>query len=131
MTDPTLTTLAAEVVAAYVAHNALAAGELPALIRSVHGAIAGLGQEETPAPPTPAVPAAESVTDSHIVSLIDGKPYKSMKRHITAHGYTPSSYRDAFGLPFDYPMAAPAYARGRSAMAKAVGLGLKAMREGA
>jgi predicted transcriptional regulator len=41
---------------------------------------------------------------------------------------TPAQYREKWGLPRDYPMAAPAYSERRSEMAKQLGLGQK-MRE--
>ena len=61
-----------------------------------------------------------------IISLIDGKPYKMLTRHIKLHGYTPATYRETFGLKPDYPMVAPSYAAVRSDMAKKFGLGRKA-----
>lgn len=59
----------------------------------------------------------------HILSMIDGKPYKTLRRHLATHGFTPASYRECFGLKPDYPMTAPAYSRARSEMAKSIGLG--------
>ncbi|MCJ2101238.1 MucR family transcriptional regulator, partial [Methylobacterium sp. E-046] len=64
-----------------------------------------------------------SVRPDGIVSFIDGKTYKTLKRHLTSHGLDPKSYRDRYGLPSDYPMVAPSYAEQRSALAKAIGLG--------
>ncbi|MCJ2053502.1 MucR family transcriptional regulator, partial [Methylobacterium sp. J-070] len=55
--------------------------------------------------------------------FIDGKTYKTLKRHLTSHGLDPKAYRDRYGLPADYPMVAPSYAAQRSALAKAIGLG--------
>ena len=65
----------------------------------------------------------KSVRHDGIVSFIDGKTYKTLKRHLTSHGLDPRSYRDRYGLPADYPMVAPGYAERRSALAKAIGLG--------
>ena len=119
-----------ELVSAYVSRNHVQAGELPLLISTVHQALADLG---TPAPaaeqPTalkPAVPVKKSVFDTHLVSLIDGKSYQSLKRHLGTNGFTPDSYRTAYGLPKDYPMVAKGYAAKRSALAKTIGLGRKA-----
>ncbi|WP_342112290.1 MucR family transcriptional regulator [Methylobacterium sp. SI9] len=65
----------------------------------------------------------KSVRPDGLVSFIDGKAYKTLKRHLTSHGLDPRAYRDRYGLPGDYPMVAPAYAKQRSALAKAIGLG--------
>jgi predicted transcriptional regulator len=118
--------LAADIVAAFVSNNSVPMGELPALIASVHGALQNVTQPalaQTPEKPTPAVPVKKSITPDAIISLIDGKPYKSLKRHLTGKGFTPDQYREQFGLPRDYPMVAPAYAQKRSELAKQSGLG--------
>jgi predicted transcriptional regulator len=60
---------------------------------------------------------------NRIISMIDGKPYVSLKRHIGRHGYTPASYRETFDLPAAYPMTAVAYTEQRRAIAKRIGLG--------
>lgn len=116
-----------EIAAAYIARNAVPPGELPALISTVHGTLSGLGRSpETVAElkaPVPPVSVRKSVTDSHLISLEDGKPYKTLKRHLRNRGLTPADYRAKWGLPSDYPMVAPAYARARSALAKETGLG--------
>ncbi len=126
-----LTAMTTELVAAYVAKNSVPVGELPALIRSVHQSLSGLGAPpavEAPAAPlVPAVPIRKSVTDDYIVSLEDGRKFKSLKRYLaTSHGMTPAEYRAKWGLPPDYPMVAPAYAAKRSELARSVGLGRKA-----
>jgi predicted transcriptional regulator len=127
------TELAAGIVAAYVSNNPVPAAELPALITRVHGAIAGLVSGTLTADAGAAVQAdvekpsaaqiRTSVRPDGIVSFIDGKTYKTLKRHLTSHGLDPRSYRDRYGLPADYPMVAPSYAEQRSALAKAIGLG--------
>jgi predicted transcriptional regulator len=98
------------------------------LIASIHTAIAGLSAP-APAPeaekPVPAVPIKKSVTPDYIISLEDGRQYKSLKRHLTGRGLTPADYRAKWGLPRDYPMVAANYAARRSEMAKAIGLGRK------
>ncbi|WP_342109842.1 MucR family transcriptional regulator [Methylobacterium sp. SI9] len=130
---PNFIELAGDIVAAYVSNNPVPAAELPALIARVHGAIAGLVSgsltQETGATaqaevdrPSPAQ-IRKSVRPDGIVSFIDGKTYKTLKRHLTSHGLDPRAYRDRYGLPGDYPMVAPAYAEQRSALAKAIGLG--------
>ncbi|AGH50260.1 MucR family transcriptional regulator [Sphingomonas sp. MM-1] len=124
--------LTADIVSAHLANNNVAANDVPILIRSVHDALAKAagGGAQTSASgaskPAPAVGIRKSLSDpEYIVSMIDGKSYKSLKRHITRHGYTPESYREAFGLPASYPMVAPAYSERRRAVAKELGLGRK------
>jgi predicted transcriptional regulator len=123
----TLTTnLTAEIVAAYVSQNRLAPSELEALIKSVHRALTSLGQEpaelERVEKPSPAA-IRRSIRPDGLVSFIDGRTYKMLKRHLTTHGMTPAEYRERFGLPGDYPLTAPAYSQQRSEVARAAGLG--------
>lgn len=119
--------LAADIVSAFVSHNTIAASELPALIRDVHAALARLdGAPAAPVAeaPKPAVNARKSVHDDFIICLEDGKKFKSLKRHLrTQYNMTPEQYREKWGLPPDYPMVAPNYAKARSALAKEMGLG--------
>ena len=119
--------ITAEIVAAYVQRNVLERDELPALIRHVHASVIGLAKGSS-APVdvalTPAVPIKKSVTPEFIICLEDGKKFKSLKRHIgSVHNLTPQRYRAKWGLPYDYPMVASAYAATRSALAKSLGLG--------
>ena len=121
-------TLAAGIVAAYVGNNSVAVADLPRLIQSVHGALSGVGEPETPAvAPNAKATAAQirkSITPDALISFIDGRPYKTLKRHLTTHGLTVEEYKASFGLPHDYPTTATSYSEARSAMAKALGLGL-------
>ena len=126
--SPDLTTLAAEIVSAYVASNSVPRGELEGLIASVHRALAGLGapaQPQEPERPTPPVPIRKSITPDFLISMEDGRPYKSLKRHLGIRGLTPDQYRQKWGLPADYPMVAPNYAKARSDLARSIGLGQK------
>ncbi len=114
------------IVAAHVASNPIAVTDVPGLIATVHQALAKLGTEEAAPRPEPAVPIKQSVTPEYVVCLEDGKKQKMLKRHLkTAHGMTPDEYRKRWGLPSDYPMVAPNYAKQRSALAKKIGLGRK------
>ncbi len=118
--------MTAEVVAAYVTKNHVRAAELPDLISTIHGALSGLGKTMVEAPTLTLVPAVlikKSVHEDYIVCLDDGKRFKSLKRHIGQLGMTPEQYRAKWGLPADYPMVAPAYAKARSELAKNIGLG--------
>ncbi len=121
--------LAGDIVSAYVSNNSVPSADLPALISSVHAALSGLGgvTEVSAAPeavekPSPAQ-VRKSITPDAIISFIDGKAYKTLKRHLGTHGLDPHSYRQRYGLPNDYPMVAPSYAAQRSALAKSIGLG--------
>jgi predicted transcriptional regulator len=119
--------MTADIVAAYVGHNSVTAGELPSLIQSVHRALAGVssGAETVEAAPKePAVPIKRSITPDHLVCLEDGRKFKSLKRHLrTKYNMSPEEYRAKWNLPKDYPMVAPNYARARSELAKQMGLG--------
>ena len=119
--------LAADIVSAYVSNNSVQTSELPELIAQVHNALKSVGTDQ-PEPEAekrqPAVPIKKSVQPDYIVSLFDGKKYKSLKRHIrTAHDMTPEQYRAYWGLAHDYPMVAPNYAKARSELARSIGLG--------
>lgn len=125
--------LTAQIVSAWVSNNVARPEELVEVIKSVHTALSALensGQDTKAAEvvveaPKPAIPIKNSVTDDFIYSLFDGKPYKSLKRHLrTSHNMTPEEYRAHFGLPHDYPMVAPGYSKRRSALAIASGLGV-------
>ena len=122
---PDYATLTAEVVSAYVAHNAVRAADLGDLISSVHGALQGLSapQQAEPEKRQPPVSIKKSLTPEFLMSLEDGRRYKSLKRHLKGRGLSPEQYREKWGLPRDYPMVAPNYAKQRSDLAKALGLG--------
>ncbi|UHC17319.1 MucR family transcriptional regulator [Methylobacterium currus] len=118
-------TLTADIVSAYVANNSVTAHDLPTLIASTHAALTRLGAPADPEPVKlePPVPIRRTVTPDHIISLEDGRPYKTLKRHLAGRGLTPEEYRAKWGLPRDYPMVAANYAAQRSELAKSAGLG--------
>ncbi|MEO1493027.1 MAG: MucR family transcriptional regulator [Pseudomonadota bacterium] len=120
--------LTADIVAAHVANNHVPASDLPATIEAVFAKLSGLETtvaEETE-PPVPAVPIKKSVTDDYLICLEDGKKLKMLKRHLSsAFDMTPEDYRAKWGLPYDYPMVAPNYAKKRQELAKKIGLGRK------
>jgi len=122
---PDLTELTADIVSAYVANNSVARGDLAEVIVSVYGALHNLTAPAQPAPPKqePAVAIRRSVTPDFIFSLEDGKPYKTLKRHLGILGMTPAQYREKWSLHSDYPMVAANYAKRRSDLAKSLGLG--------
>lgn len=129
-TTPDLHALTAGIVAAYVSNNAVPMADLPGLMAAVHGALAGLGRAANPEEvrPQPPVSIRKTVTPDYLISLEDGRRYKSPKRHLTTRGLTPDQYRQKWGLPHDYPMVAATYAAQRSELAKASGLGRARLR---
>jgi predicted transcriptional regulator len=118
--------LTAEIVAAFVANNAVAISDLSKIITSVHGALSALdapAAQAAPERPVPPVSIKKSITPDYLISLEDGRQYKSLKRHLSGRGLTPEQYRTKWGLPADYPMVSASYAKQRSELAKALGLG--------
>jgi predicted transcriptional regulator len=125
--------LTSDVVAAYVSNNPLQTAELTTVIQTVHSSLSVLngGGEAKAEPQKPAVSIRRSVTPDYVVCLEDGKKLKMLKRHLrTTYGLTPDDYRAKWGLPADYPMVAPNYAKQRSAFAKKIGLGRSTKRRG-
>lgn len=123
-----LVELTASVVSAYVSNNAVGSTALPELIASIHSALTALSAPPPPPAaerPAPAVPVKKSVTPDYLISLEDGRRYKSLKRHLGGRGLTPDQYRTKWGLPHDYPMVASNYAKQRSDLARSMGLGRK------
>ena len=122
-----ITSLTAEIVAAYVKNNVITGEKLADFIASVYAALHKASVQGIEPPKVeliPAVPVKKSVTPDYIICLEDGKKFKSLKRHLrTYYGLTPEEYREKWGLPRDYPMVAPAYAAVRSHLAKNIGLG--------
>lgn len=129
--DNDLIDLSADIVCAYVSHNALSVTDLPRLIADVHTALRSLqspvavvAAEEQ----KPAVAVRKSVAPDYIICLEDGKKFKSLKRHLRTHyNLSPEEYREKWGLSADYPMVAPNYSATRSRLAKDNGLGRKAL----
>ena len=119
--------MTADIVSAYVGNNSVTAADLPALIQSVHRALSGIstgGETAEVAPKEPAVPIRRSITPDFLICLEDGRKFKSLKRHLrTKYNMSPEEYRAKWGLPKDYPMVAPNYAKARSELAKQMGLG--------
>lgn len=120
------TAMTAELVAAFVGSRPTTMADLPALIASVHRALTSPDVEEAEPPPaqkTTARMIRASITPDALISFEDGKPYKMLKRHLTALGLSAEEYRRKWGLPSDYPLTAPNYSSFRSSQARSVGLG--------
>ena len=125
-----LTSLTVELLSAFVSNNTIDHGDLAALIQTTHSALATIDAPPPQEAPIPEFAPAVSVRSSlgsrdHIISLIDGKPYKTLKRHLRGHGLSPAEYRERYKLPADYPMIAPTYSQQRRDVAKRLGLGRK------
>lgn len=121
-----LLSFAVQIAAAHVGNNTVAVADLPNVISTVYQSLARLcaGTGTTEARTEPAVPVRRSVTPDYIICLEDGKKLKMLKRHLkTSYNMTPDQYRERWGLPADYPMVAPNYAKQRSKLAKQIGLG--------
>lgn len=124
-----LVVLTAEVAAAYFDNNTVEPDKIGAVIGAIHSALKAIsdGSSEEPAvEETPALSRAEirkSISPDYLTSFVDGRKFKTLKRHLSLHGMTPQDYRDRFGLPADYPMVAPNYSAARSSLAVAAGLG--------
>ena len=114
-------------VEAYVSNNHVQGAELATLIANTHAALTGLGKEATTQAPAADKPIPsqirKSVTPDALISFVDGKPYKTLKRHLSGNGMTIKQYRERYGLPRDYPSTAASYSKQRSALAKSLGLG--------
>jgi predicted transcriptional regulator len=131
--------LATELTIAWLGNqnNRVQADDVPAFLRTMHATITELSgaaqssadaaEDIAPAQAfTPAVTVRKSLASKdHIISLIDGKPYKTLRRHLSGHGLTAEQYRARYGLKPDYPMVAESYSEQRRAMAKKIGLGQK------
>ncbi|MCB1514336.1 MAG: MucR family transcriptional regulator [Hyphomicrobiaceae bacterium] len=124
-----LVELTAKIVAAYVSNNSINSSDLPQLINETHAALAratGQSTESEREEQRPKVSVKKSVMPDYIICLEDGKKFKSLKRHLRTHyNMSPEEYREKWGLPHDYPMVAPNYARQRSDLAKKMGLGTR------
>lgn len=131
--------LATELTIAWLGNqnNRVAAEEVPAFLRTMHATVTELAEGaaasteaagDASAEPefTPAVSVRKSLASrDHIISMIDGKPYRTLRRHLSTHGLTPEDYRARYNLKPDYPMVAPSYSEQRRAMAHKIGLGAK------
>ncbi|MHC2016246.1 Ros/MucR family transcriptional regulator [Methylobacterium sp. CM6247] len=121
--------LTAEIVAAYVSNNPVPVGSLADLLSSIHAAISGLANRGSSAPEADKIEKAtpaqikKSITPDHLISFEDGKPYKTLRRHLTLRGFSPEAYRAKHGLPADYPMTSASYSAQRSELARSLGLG--------
>lgn len=121
-----LVQLTADIVQSYLTHNNVAGTQIPDLISTVHAALSSLGKPPIePEKLVPSVPIKKTITPDYLISLEDGRRYKALKRHLRSLGMTPDDYRAKWGLPAEYPMVAENYAKQRSELAKALGLGRK------
>lgn len=134
-TEINATELATELTIAWLSNSntRVSADDVPAFLQSMYATVIGLetpaadtSSEPTEPEYTPAVSVRKSLASKdHIISMIDGKPYKTLRRHLSGHGLTPDEYRARYGLKADYPMVSETYSESRRDMAKRIGLGRK------
>jgi predicted transcriptional regulator len=128
MTDR-LKRLTAEIVSSYVEANRIGAPDLPGLIQSTFAALNDAGrpivEEPEPIKKPTAAQIRKSITPDALISFVDGRPYRMLKRHLAKAGLTPAEYRARFDLPADYPVTAASYSAKRSALARSTGVGRK------
>lgn len=103
-----------DIVVAYVSNNHVSVSDLPALIDTVRGSLASLDYDGKQPASDALLRATEaqirkSITANALISFIDGKPYKTLKRHLRTHGFDQDAYRERYGLPANYPMVATSY----------------------
>jgi predicted transcriptional regulator len=129
MENEQLVQLTADIVAAHVANNNVAVGDVGNLVQRVHEALSGLtgpGESAAAAEKTPGVSVRASIKPEYIICMECGAKQRMLKRHLmTAHQMTPDQYRTDYGLPREYPMVAPTYSEQRRSLAHAIGLGRK------
>ncbi len=139
MTDETVNVnaveLATELTVAWLGNpnTRTEANDVPTFLGKMHETVSALlggaaqqVEAEAPVEYTPAVSVRKSLaSNDYIISMLDGKPYKTLRRHLATHGLTPEQYKERFGLKADYPLVAPSYSAARQAMAKKIGLGRK------
>jgi predicted transcriptional regulator len=125
-----LRTLVAEVAAGYFANAHVSPAEIPRVIRQIADSLAGIASASDSAPADAVATSAatraqvrKSITPDALISFEDGKPYKTLRRHLASRGLSPVQYRAKWGLPWDYPMVSPSYSEARSTLAKALGFG--------
>lgn len=134
--SPDITTLTVQLLSAFVSNNSVPAESLAELIRTTRNALtddpATNAGDAAAVTYTPAVSVRKSLSSpDHILSMIDGRPYKTLKRHLATHGLTPDEYRQRYELPKSYPLVAPSYSEARRAVATRLGLGKKPTSPGA
>ena len=124
--DSTDGNLIGQMFVAYVSNNTVEPSQVENVVRAIRRALSTDNLDAAlSAHKDPAVPVDQSISPDYLTCLEDGLQFKSLKRHLGIHGLTPDDYRNKWGLPKDYPMVAPKYAKARSRLAKKIGLGRK------
>jgi predicted transcriptional regulator len=128
-----LRNLVADVAAAYFSNSHVATAEIGPVIEQIAKSLKALGEQLETAPLAKEEPDAtrrltpaqirKSITPDALISFEDGRPYKTLRRHLAVKGQTPEQYREKWGLPKNYPMVTENYSAARSRMAKQLGLG--------
>ena len=139
--------LVATVAAAYFSNSQVKPGEVKLVIADIAGALleavtperASFAPEDANLPAEPArapeaspdtlrsARIAASITPDALISFEDGRPYKTLRRHLKQRGLTEAEYRARWGLPPDYPMVAHNYSASRPQVAKAIALNARGL----
>lgn len=124
----------ANVAAAYFRSRRVAPADIATVIAEISNSFSGVSrgaadldrQDATQAPAEAAWPRKlsarqirSSITPDGLISFEDGKPYRSLGRHLAARGMSLADYRSKWGLPADYPSIAPSLRALRSRPAAA------------
>jgi predicted transcriptional regulator len=124
----TLVEIAAQIVSAHVANTAMTSDQIIAELNKVHSALKGLEAGEPVEGGAVEVKSSLSVKEAfkknEVICLVCGKGgFKTLSRHLTtAHGMTPTMYRNHFGIPRSQSLSAKNYSEARRQMAQDRGL---------
>ncbi|MDP2194281.1 MAG: MucR family transcriptional regulator [Alphaproteobacteria bacterium] len=134
ITSADLLSFTTEIVSSYVSNHQVTPENLKKIIQTTYQVVSETARSpfllRSSSPLNPAVPIEESVKEDYIVCLEDGKRLQMLKRHLkTVYKMSVEQYRERWGLPHDYPVVAPSYAKRRSQIAKNTGLGVGGRRK--
>jgi predicted transcriptional regulator len=134
VTSAELLAFTTDIVSSYVSNHQVSPENLKKFVQSTYQVLSETARSpflfRSTSPLNPAVPVEESVHEDYIVCLEDGKRLQMLKRHLkTVYKMSVEQYRERWGLPLDYPVVAPSYAKRRSQIAKNTGLGMSGRRK--
>lgn len=132
LTNPPSVELAARILSAYVTRNSVPHDTLPDLISIVHRSLLALDRPaQAPIKRPTEAQIRASIRPDALVSFEDGKPYKTLRRHLTLRGLSPEAYRAKWGLPVNYPLVAATYSARRSDISRQIGINQRLRTEAA
>ena len=116
----------AQIAAGYLGNNKVEEKNISSIVESIYSSLVSISDKPASYALDPIVNPSDSVKPDYIICLEDGKKLKMLKRYLKAkYNMTETEYKQKWGLPRDYPMIAPNYAKKRSQLAKKSGLGKK------